>query len=132
MLEVGYQGNEAHKLQRLRLYNQAIPKSGPTDARTITQRSPWPTYGRLQVVDGGDNSNYHALSGKLTQRFSKGLTYMIGYTWSKALDGGSAVRTNAGDSLWPSNSYDLRNMRGPAQFDIPRRFVASYVYASAR
>jgi hypothetical protein len=128
VLEIGYQGNEAHKLQRFRLYNQAILKSGPTDARTITQRSPWPTYGRLQEVDGGDNSNYHALSGKLTQRFHNGLTYMIGYTWSKALDGGSAIRTNSGDTLWPFNSYDLRGMRGPAQFDIPRRFVASYVY----
>jgi hypothetical protein len=128
VLEAGYQGNEAHKLPRFRLYNQAILKSGPTDVRTIAQRSPWPNYGRFQEVDGGDNSNYHALSAKLTQRFSKGLTYLIGFTWSKAIDAGSAIRTNSGDTLWPPNSYDLHDMRGPAQFDVPRRFVASYVY----
>ena len=46
----------------------------------------------------------------------------------KAIDGGSAVRTNSGDTLWPVNSYDLHDMRGPAQFDVPRRFVASFVY----
>lgn len=128
VLEVGYQGNEGHKLPRFRLYNQAILKSGPTDASTIAQRSPWPNYGRLQEVDGIDNSNYHALALKLQQRFSKGLTYLIGFTWSKAIDGGSAIRTNTGDTLWPVNSYDLHDMRGPAQFDVPRRFVASFVY----
>ena len=67
-----------------------------------------------------DNSNYHALSAKLTQRFSKGLTYMLGYTWSKAIDGGSGIRTNSGDTLWPVNSYDLRAERGLSQFDLRR------------
>lgn len=128
VLEVGYQGNEGHRLPRFRLYNQAILKTGPSDASTIAQRSPWPNYGRLQEVDGIDNSNYHALSAKLQQRFSKGLTYLVGFTWSKVIDGGSAIRTNTGDTLWPVNSYDLADMRGPAQFDVPHRFVASFVY----
>ena len=128
VVEVGYQGNEGHKLPRQRLYNQPILKSGPTDARTIAQRSPWPNYGRIQEIDGGDNSNYHALSARVTQRFSKGLTYLVGYTWSKAIDNGSAIRTNAGDQLWPSNSYDFGSMHGLAQFNVGRRLVASYVY----
>ena len=128
MLEVGYLGNEGHKLARFRLYNQPIVKTGPTDTRTVAQRTPWPAYGRLQEVDGNDNSNYHALSTKLTQRFSKGLTYLIGFTWSKAIDGGSAIRTNSGDTLWPTNSYDLKAERGLSQFNVGRRFVASYVY----
>jgi hypothetical protein len=79
-------------------------------------------------VDGSVNSNYHALSTKLQQRFSKGLTYLIGYTWSKAIDGGSAIRTNSGDNLWPIDSYDLGRERGLAQFHVGRRFVASTVY----
>jgi hypothetical protein len=128
VLEVGYLGNEGHKLQRFRIFNQPVLKTGPTDTRSVAQRTPWPVYGRLQEVDGVDNSNYHALSAKLTQRFSKGLTYMIGYTWSKAIDGGSGIRTNSGDTLWPVNSYNLRAERGLSQFDVRRRFVASYVY----
>jgi hypothetical protein len=128
VLEVGYQGNEGHKLERFRVYNQAVLKTGPTDARTIEQRSPWPAYNRIQEVDGSVNSNYHALSTKLQQRFSKGLTYLIGYTWSKAIDGGSAIRTNSGDNLWPIDSYDLGRERGLAQFHVGRRFVASTVY----
>ncbi len=127
-LEVGYLGNEGHKLQRFRIFNQPVPKTGPTDSRSVIARTPWPVYGRLQEVDGVDNSNYHALSAKLTQRFSKGLTYMLGYTWSKAIDGGSGIRTNSGDTLWPVNSYDLHAERGLSQFDLRHRFVASYVY----
>ncbi|MEP6540139.1 MAG: hypothetical protein ABJF23_32730, partial [Bryobacteraceae bacterium] len=127
-LEVGYLANEGHKLQRFRIYNQPVPKTGPTDSRSVAARTPWPLYGRLQEVDGVDNSNYHAFSAKLTQRFSRGLTYMMGYTWSKAIDGGSGIRTNSGDTLWPVNSYDLHAERGLSQFDLRHRFVASWVY----
>ena len=63
-------------------------------------------------MDGSSNSNYHAISAKLTQRFNKGLTYLVGFTWSKAIDGGSALRTNYGDTLWPTNSYNLKAERG--------------------
>ena len=53
---------------------------------------------------------------------------MIGFTWSKAIDGGSAIRTNSGDTLWPVNAYNLAAERGLSQFSVGRRFVASYVY----
>lgn len=128
VLETGYMGNAGHKLPRFRIYNQPILKTGPTDTRTVLQRTPWPANGRVQEVDGLDNSNYHALSAKLTQRFNRGLTYMIGYTWAKAIDGGSAIRTNTGDTLWPVNNYNLRAERGLSQFHVGRRLVASYVY----
>jgi hypothetical protein len=129
-LEVGYLGNQGHKLYRFRLYNQPVLKSGPTDTRTVAQRTPWPDYGRLQVMDDVVNSNYNSLSAKLTQRFSKGLTYMFGFTWAKAIDNGSALRTNSGDTLWPMNSYNLAAERGLSQFDERRRFVGSFVYES--
>ncbi|HYZ83417.1 MAG TPA: TonB-dependent receptor [Bryobacteraceae bacterium] len=128
MLEVGYQGNSGHKLERFRTYNQAVLKTGPNDARTIAQRRPWTAYDRIQQVDGSVNSNYHALSTKLQQRFSRGLTYLASFTWSKAIDGGSALRTNSGDRLWPTNSYDLAAERGLSQFHIGRRFVGSAIY----
>ncbi len=128
VLETGYQGNEGHKLLRFVFYNQPVVKSGPGDTRTVAQRQPWPTYGRIMDETGADNSNYHAASAKLTQRFSKGLTYLVAYTWSKSIDLGSAARTNAGDNLQPVNSYDLRAERGLSQFNVGRRFVASAMY----
>jgi len=75
-----------------------------------------------------DNSNYNSLSGRLTQRFSKGLSYLAGFTWSKAIDEGSGLRTNGSDPLWPDNTYNLKLMRGLAEFDVRRRLVGSFVY----
>ncbi len=128
ILEVGYLGNQGHRLDRFVIYNQAIPKTGPSDSSSITQRRPFPSFGPLQEVDGVVNSNYNALDFKLTQRFTKGLTYTAGYTWSKAIDDGSAIRNNSGDTLWPTNSYNLHAERGLSQFDLPRRFVGSVLY----
>jgi hypothetical protein len=128
VLEVGFLGNEGHHLDRFVIINQAIPKSGPSDTSAIAQRRPFPAFGPIQEVMGVVNSNYNAADVKLTQRMAKGLSYTLGFTWSKAIDGGSAVRNNSGDTLWPTNSYNLGAERGLSQFDLPRRFVASSVY----
>ncbi len=128
VLEVGYQANEGHKLPRFRIYNQPILKTGPTDTRTVAQRVPWPLFGRVQEVDGLGNSNYNALATKLTHRFAHGLTFLASFTWAKAIDNGSALRTNSGDTLWPVNNYDLRAERGLSQFHIGRRLATSAVW----
>jgi hypothetical protein len=126
--EVGYQGNAGHKIERLRAYNEAILRTGPSDARPIEQRQPWPAYGRIQEVDGSVTSNYHAMNLKLQQRFAKGATYLLGYTWSKAIDNGSAIRVNDGDRLFPVNSYDIKAEHGLSQFHTGRRFIGSFIY----
>jgi hypothetical protein len=126
--EAGYLANGGRKLERLRAYNEAIYRTGPSDTRSLIQRTPWPAYGRIQQVDNSVVSTYNALNLKLQQRFSKGLTYLVGYTWSKAIDNGSAIRTNSGDRLFPNYSYDLGAERGLSQFHTGRRFVASFIY----
>ena len=126
--EAGYMGNQGRKLERMRAYNEAIYRAGPSDNRTLAQRTPWPAYGRIQQVDGSVVSSYNALNLKVQQRFSKGLTYLIGYTWSRAIDTGSAIRTNSGDRLFPNYSYDFHHERGLSQFHTGRRFVASFIY----
>ena len=71
------------------------------------------------------SSNYNSLEGKLNQRLSNGLVYSLGITWMKSIDYGSALR---GGFLWPYNSYDLQQLRGVSDFDVPLRFVANFVY----
>jgi hypothetical protein len=71
------------------------------------------------------SSNYHSLEAKLNQRFYGGLVYSLGFTWMKSIDYGSALR---GGYLWPYNSYDLTQLRGPSDFDVPLRFTANVVY----
>jgi hypothetical protein len=128
VLEVGYQGNEGHKLEIFRNYNEPVLRSGPSDASSLQQRRPWPNYGQMQSINGVVNSNYHALTTKLSQRLSKGLTSLVSFTWSKAIDNGSALRPSLLTNGSPLNWYDFRSNRGLSDFNVGRRFVASVLY----
>ncbi|MEZ5353666.1 MAG: TonB-dependent receptor [Bryobacteraceae bacterium] len=129
LLEAGYMGNAGHKLQRMYGFNTPVERNGPQDQTSADNRRPWPNvYGRIQTIANVVNSNYNALGVKLQQRYTNGLTYLVGYTWSRAIDSGSAIRTNAGDNLFPASSYDLRSERGLSQFHTGQRLTASILY----
>jgi hypothetical protein len=130
LVEVGYQGNAGHKLMRMYGWNDPIFKNGPDDPRSANERRPWGAniYGRIQTIGGHVNSSYNSGIVKLQQRFSKGMTYLMGYTWSRAIDSGSAIRTNDGDNLFPANNYSFASERGLAQFHQLHRFTGSVLY----
>jgi len=130
LVEVGYQGNAGHKLQRMYGWNDPIFRSGPDDTRVANARRPWggQIYGRIQTIGGHVNSNYNSGIVKVQQRFSKGLTYLLGYTWARAIDDGSGIRTNDGDNLFPANNHNFASERGLSQFHQLHRFTASALY----
>jgi hypothetical protein len=128
VLEVGYLGNEGHRLQFFEEMNAGTLRTGPSDTRTLAQRRPWPLYGQFDYKGGIANSNYNGLSTKLTQRFSKGLTYLVSFTWSKAIDEGSSLRPLGGDIQTPINPYNFTQDRGLAAYNVGRLFVSSILY----
>ena len=121
-LEVGYTGNQSRKLAYLTNANGPVP--GITPFRT---RAPYPEWQAIQFINGDGTANYNALSGKLTQRFGRNLTTLFSFTWSKALDENSAIR-GTGDDFTPQDPHCRRCERGPAGFNVPRRFVTSILY----
>src|SRR5256712_7685394 len=123
-LEIGYIGSVSRRLESLRVFNEAIP--GATGS--VASRSPYPELGRIQEVDGSGKANYNALSVKLQRRFSKGLTYLFGYTWSRSIDTGSAIRVHDTDTLFPQDSSNLRAERSRSSFDVAHRTVTSLLY----
>lgn len=125
ILEVGYEGSQLRHLEQLLAVNEAIP--GPQSI-SIAQRSPFPEFGRIQLVDNGGYGKYNSLAAKLTKRYSGGLTYLLGYTWSKTTDTGSAIRTHDGDTLFPQNSYCRNCDYGLSSFHTAHRFVSSTLY----
>ena len=128
VVEVGYQGNGGHKLELFRNMNEPVLRSSAADASSLQQRRPWQNYGTFQSVNGVVNSNYQALTGKLNQRLTKGLTSLVSFTWSKAIDLGSALRPSLLTNGSPLNFYDFTTNRGLSDFNVGRRFVASVLY----
>ena len=88
-------------------------------------RSPFPQFGRIQLVDNGGNGNYNSLGTKLTKRYSSGLLFLVSYTWAKSLDTATAIRNLGGDTLFPQNSYCRSCERARSSHDTRHRFVTS-------
>jgi hypothetical protein len=68
------------------------------------------------------SSCYETLQVSLQKRFSKGLTFLAGYTFSKSIDDGSAWNSTV------LNVFDFHAERGQSTFDARRRFTGSYIY----
>ena len=106
------------------LVNANAPIPGIT---TFDAREPYPEWHGIQWLTASAIANYNAFSAKLSQRFSSGLTTLVSYTWSKALDENSAIRGTGAD-------FTLENQRcrscdyGPSGYNIPQRLVASILY----
>jgi hypothetical protein len=122
-LEVGYYGSESRHLANL--LNAGQPVSGTTPEVT---RLPYPEFGAagIQFLKADGVGNYNSLSAKFSQRFGTNLSTLLSYTWSKALDDGSAIRGaldfTAQDSRCRACDY------GYSTFNVPQRFVASVLY----
>jgi hypothetical protein len=137
-LEVSYNGVLDRHLQNqnngagLLPYN--YPGLPPGTNVTPAQRAPYPEFANgIELTEGNGRGSYNGLSAKLTQRFKSGLTTLINYTWSKALDDGSAIRGNlitgsgTGD-MYPENPRCRKCEKGPSAFNTPARLVTSILY----
>ncbi|BDC49452.1 hypothetical protein F183_A17680 [Bryobacterales bacterium F-183] len=77
------------------------------------------------------DSNYHALQVKWEKRYSKGLTTLAHYTWSKMIDNVSHSSGNVswlGGSTSLQNIWDLRGERSLSSHDIAHRVVITGAY----
>jgi hypothetical protein len=122
-LEVNYNGVQSRKLQNL------VNANGPVPGTTAASgRAPYPEFaGGIQYLVGSGTGNYNGLGIKLNQRFSSGLSTLISYTWSRAMDNGSAIRGTSGDQF-AEDPHCLRCEYAPSAFNTPHRFVGSVQY----
>jgi hypothetical protein len=123
-LEFGYNGSQSRHTANLINAAQPLPGSTP-----VITRMPYPEFGAagIQYLKNDGIANYNGLGTKLSQRFGTNLTTLFSYTWSKALDDGSAIRG-------PGNDFVAEDARcrhcdyGYSAFDVPHRFVSSILY----
>src|SRR5207248_4056186 len=76
----------------------------------------------LSQLESRSWSTYHALTGKFTKRFSRGVSFVNAFTWGKTLD---IVSDTEGATL---NPYNFNYDRAVADFDIKHSLVSSVHY----
>ena len=75
---------------------------------------------------------YLGLSGKLQKHYSQGLTLLISYTWSHAIDQNDSLGT--GQTFYQccllanNTRFNLQAFKGGAGFDIRHVLSAAYTY----
>ena len=124
--KAGYSGKLAHNLVRMEQKNPAVYIPGRstvanTDSRRLLAAQ---GYGSFREIDTNSSATYHSLQLSLNKRFSKGLTVLGSYTFSKLLDYFSA-QNQAATSQDP---FNLRGDRSRSSNDRRHVFNMTIVY----
>ena len=119
VLDVQYLASRTTNLDRSFFNNTPLPGPGAIDARRPNQN-----FRQIRVIQNDLIANYDSLSLVLRRRMSQGLQANAHYTWSRTRD--MSNHSNGGGAI--VNDYDIWSDYGPASWDIPHRFVLSYVY----
>src|SRR5262249_42270669 len=146
--EVGYTGTLGLKLQQNVQLSNALPGSTAVAGRRpyvgaiFASGTVFPYYinvqgdnvaaGTIGTLPNEAQGNYHALYIRGERRFSKGLSYLSSFTFSKAITNAPQFRNAGGatgtENSPAQNSYDLSAERGVAAFNSKFRWVNSAVY----
>ncbi|MDP9322345.1 MAG: TonB-dependent receptor [Acidobacteriota bacterium] len=118
-LDLEYVGSNTSHLDRSFFNNTPQPGAGTVDPRRPSQK-----FRSRRIIQNDLIADYDAVSVILRKRMSKGLQVDAHYTWSRTRD--MATHSNGGGQTM--NNYDIWADYGPANWDIPHRFVASYLY----
>jgi outer membrane receptor protein involved in Fe transport len=111
---VGYQGSASRKLVRLVNERFILPNPDNYFASNVFFPTPDTT------------ASYNAMLVSLSRRFSKGFQFGANYRWAKSIDIVSNESPTA--STNPTYPLDVRQERGPSDYDVRHNFVASALW----
>lgn len=118
---LGYTGNKATwffaAAENSRELNAAVYIPGQSTISNTQARRPYQSFSNIGFYQSGNNGNYHSMVANLEKRFSKGLTVLTNYTWSKKLD----------DYGW-TNPNSRRFDYGLSREDVTHNFKFSNVW----
>jgi hypothetical protein len=115
-MQVGYIGNNAHKILSRTYINLLIPG---------TTRRPWPEFGRIDSKESAGNGTFNGLQVSLKRRYSGGFTWQSEYMWSHAINDGAI---GAGESVAPQNANNRDADKGDSQYDIRHNLTSNVVW----
>ena len=118
-LDLQYVGSNTSHLDRSFFNNTPTPGPGDVDPRRPSQK-----FRSRRMIQNDLIADYDAISIILRKRMSHGIQADAHYTWSRTRD--MATHSNGGGATM--DNYDIWRDYGPSNWDIPHRFVASYLY----
>ena len=129
VLEVGYMGSKGTGLDWRNYVNQAVLDANPAQPTSVLSREPFPLFGAGSLdISSNGFSKYEGLIARLERKFSHGLQFLASYTYSKSIDNSSFAGNIGAQPAQPQNQYDRQDEKGLSYFDVPQRFVVSYVW----
>ena len=127
--EVAYRGSKSTRLQTNLNYNEITPN--PPQPPDFLMIFPYPSLAAVSILESRAAANYHALTTRLERRYSKGMTFLLNYTFSKTLtdvDSSSVGVANGAGAFGANTIRNLKDNKGPAVFDRPHQLNLSAVY----
>ncbi len=124
LIRAAYVGSHGSHLNINLDENVALPGPGP-----VAPRRPFPQFAAVSSWEPRGPSNYQALQLSAKKRYSRALSFLAAYTWSRSLDEGGGGNSSTGDPR--INIQDQRNVPanyGLSNFDYRQRFTLSGVY----
>jgi hypothetical protein len=136
-IEMSYAGKIAQKLEGHRHWNPGVYKPDPrTGAAPSTQNVNnrvlyTETMGLLtpqsRLLGNGFRSSYHSAQFRLDKRFSRGLSFMGSYVFSKNLD--YLIIADAGLIGGLGNPFDLKYDKGRGNYDRTHVLTVSWLWS---
>jgi hypothetical protein len=124
-IDVSYVGNHGTKFLGFADINQPPLGSGVNEQAARPYNSKFPYLAQIDRLSNMDKSNYSGLHLTVTQRPTHGMSFLVGYTYSHALDNASA---NFGSNFLPVDSSNPTGMYGNSDFDVRHRLTVSTTY----
>jgi hypothetical protein len=125
VLSVLYAGSHDGNVDFGALQNTAQFAAAGTAAQVASRRM-WSYIVPTKWDNSIENASYNSLQTTLRHATSNGLTYLLAYTWSKAIDEGCSDSFGAG--CVNQNPYNIRGDRSVSGFDLTNMFSGSVVY----
>lgn len=105
-MQVGYMGNNAHKILSRTYINLINP---------VTGLRPWSAFGRIDSKEDAGNGNFNALQASLKRPMTRNMMWQTEYLWGHALNDGMI---GGGESTAPQNVNDRRAGKADSNYDI--------------
>jgi outer membrane receptor protein involved in Fe transport len=127
VFKVGYVANLSRRLDNS--YNYNLPDPGPgTPASRRPLRNINPRVLDVTYVTTDGRGYYHAFQASAEKRFSGGMSFVSGYTWSHSLDNVANQFGGAANGPLPQDIRFRNSDYGSSGFDLRHRFTHAMNY----